>query len=62
MRFTSAATHDAFMLVPANVPRGSLLAFDRAYIDCAKMEALTERGIVYVTRMKKGVYRSNYSL
>lgn len=55
VRFTSAATHDAFMLVPANVPRGSLLAFDRAYIDYAKMEALTERGIVYVTKMKKGL-------
>jgi len=55
VRFTSAATHDSFMLTPSNFKAGDLLAFDRAYIDYAKMEELTERDIVYVTKMKDGL-------
>jgi len=55
VRFTSAATHDSFMLTPSKFKAGDLLAFDRAYIDYRKMEELTERDIVYVTKMKAGL-------
>ena len=33
VRFTSAATHDHFMLSPEKLTRGDVLALDRAYID-----------------------------
>ncbi len=52
VRFTSAATNDSFMLKPDNQNRGEIVAFDRAYIDYAKFEELSVRGVVYVTRMK----------
>ena len=55
IKFTSAATHDSFMLAPKNFERGGLLALDRAYIDYGKFEELTKRGIVYVTKMKSGL-------
>ena len=55
IKFTSAATHDSFMLAPKNFERGDLLALDRAYIDYGKFEELTKRGIVYVTKMKSGL-------
>lgn len=55
IKFTSAATHDSFMLAPENFERGDLLALDRAYIDYGKFEELTKRGIVYVTKMKSGL-------
>ena len=55
IKFTSAATHDSFMFVPADFNRGELLAIDRAYIDYGKLEELTQRGVVYVTKMKKGL-------
>lgn len=55
IQFTSAATHDSFMLKPTNYSDGDILAFDRAYIDYAKFEELTQRGVVYVTKMKKGL-------
>ena len=55
IKFTSAATHDSFMLAPKNFKRGDLLALDRAYIDYGKFEELTKRGIVYVTKMKSGL-------
>lgn len=52
VRFTSAATHDHFMLSPEKLTHGDLLALDRAYIDYEKFEQMTQRGIVYVTKMK----------
>lgn len=33
VRFTSAATNDSFMLKPASLDKGDILAIDRAYID-----------------------------
>ena len=53
--FTSAATNDSFMLKPSTLHRGDIMAMDRAYIDYAKFEELTERGVIYVTKMKKSL-------
>lgn len=55
IRFTSAATNDSFMLIPANYNHGDIIAMDRAYIDYAKFEELTNRGVVYVTKLKKSL-------
>ena len=35
--------------------KGTILAFDRAYIDYAKFEEMTEAGVTYVTKMKKNL-------
>lgn len=55
IKFTSAATNDSFMLKPANYNSGDILAIDRAYIDYGKFEELTQRGVIYVTKMKKNL-------
>ncbi len=55
IKFTSAATNDSFMLKPSNYASGDLLAMDRAYIDYAKFEEMTRRGVTYVTKMKKNL-------
>lgn len=55
IRFTSAATNDSFMLRPSALGRGDILAIDRAYIDYEKFEQLTERGVIYVTKLKKSL-------
>ena len=55
VRFTSAATHDQVMLKYLTLPEGSILAIDRAYIDYAVFQSFTERGITYVTKMKKNL-------
>ncbi len=55
IRFTSAATNDSFMLKPTNYSDGDIIAMDRAYIDNSKFEDLTNRGVVYVTKMKKNL-------
>ena len=53
--FTSAATNDAFMLKPSTLHKGDIMAMDRAYIDYEKLEQLTQRGVIYVTKMKKSL-------
>ncbi len=53
--FTSAATNDSFMLKPAKLNKGDIMALDRAYIDYEKFQQLTELGIIYVTKMKKSL-------
>ena len=55
VKFTSAATNDSFMLAPTNYNNGEIVAMDRAYINYSKFEELTDRGVVYVTKMKKNL-------
>ncbi len=54
-KFTSAATHDSFMLKPSNLNDGDIIAMDRAYIDYEKLEQMTQRGVIYVTKMKSNL-------
>ena len=55
IKFTSAATNDSFMLKPATLSKGDIIAMDRAYIDYGKFQELTSRGVIYVTKMKKSL-------
>lgn len=55
VQFTSAATNDSFMLVPSKFSEKEIAAMDRAYINYGKFEELTERNVVYVTKMKKNL-------
>ena len=55
IKFTSAATNESFMLKPSNYNDGDIIAMDRAYIDYARFEGLTNRGVTYVTKMKKNL-------
>ena len=55
VQYTSAATHDHFLLCPSKLNRDDIIALDRAYINYAKFEEMTHRGIVYVTKMKRNL-------
>ena len=55
VQFTSAATNDSFMLAPSHYNHNEIVALDRAYINYAKFEYLTDKGVVYVTKMKKNL-------
>ncbi|NBH93972.1 IS4/IS5 family transposase, partial [Muribaculaceae bacterium Z1] len=48
-------TNDSFMLAPSHYSHNEIVALDRAYINYAKFEELTDRGVVYVTKMKKNL-------
>lgn len=55
VHFTSAATNDSFMLAPSHYGHNGIVALDRAYINYAKFEELTDRDVVYVTKMKSNL-------
>lgn len=55
VQFTSAATNDSFMLAPNYYQHEEIITMDRAYINYRKFEKLTEKGVVYVTKMKKNL-------
>lgn len=55
IKFTSTATNDSFMLKPSTLNRGDIIAMDRAYIDYEKFEELTQRGVIYVTKLKRSL-------
>ena len=41
--------------------RGDIVALDRAYIEYAKFEEITSRGVIYVTKMKKNLVYNTLS-
>jgi hypothetical protein len=43
------------MLRPSVMNKGDIIAMDRAYIDYEKLETLTQREVMYVTKMKKNL-------
>lgn len=55
VQFTSAAANDSFMLAPNYYQHEEIITMDRAYINCRKFEELTDKGVVYVTRMKNNL-------
>ena len=60
VQFTSAATNDSFMLAPSHYGHNDIVTLDRAYINYAKFEELTDRGVIYVTKMKKNLNYYNH--
>lgn len=55
VQLTSAAKHDHYLLKEVHLPKDSTLTMDRAYIDYAQFQRLTEEGVCYVTKMKKNL-------
>lgn len=55
VQLTSAAKHDHYLLKEVHLPKDSTPAMDRGYIDIAQFQRLTEEGVCYVTKMKKGL-------
>ena len=55
IKFTSAATNDSFMIRPTTLSQGDIVAMDGAYIDYTIFEELTQRGVTYVTKLKKSL-------
>ena len=43
------------MLRPSALNEGDIITMDRAYIDYEKLETLTLRGVLYVTKMKRNL-------
>lgn len=60
IRYSEAIRHDHMFLEEVHqLPRGSIITFDKGYIDYAQYEAFTKNKIWYVTRLKdKALYEA----
>lgn len=53
VRYSESARHDHMFLDEVfNLPSGSIITFDKGYVDYARYEAFTQKSIWYVTRLK----------
>ncbi|HQE51075.1 MAG TPA: IS4 family transposase [Prolixibacteraceae bacterium] len=53
IRYSEAARHDHMFLSEVfRLPKGSIITFDKAYVDYEQYEAFTKSSIWYVTRLK----------
>lgn len=53
IRYSEAAKHDHLFLAEAmHLPSGSIITFDKGYVDYARYEAFSDKSIWYVTRLK----------
>jgi hypothetical protein len=53
IRYSEAVKHDHMFLQDAqNLPSGSIITFDKGYVDYGMYEAFTDKSIWYVTRLK----------
>src|SRR5690606_26942400 len=53
IRYSAAARHDHMFLEHAiNLPKGSIITFDKGYVDYQVYQTFTDKSIWYVTRLK----------
>ena len=66
IRYSAAVRHDhTFLHEVHTLSKGSIITFDKGYVDYAQYEAFSQSGIFYVTRLKENaVYqaRKEYDL
>lgn len=56
VRYSEAARHDHMFLEHAmQLPKGSIITFDKGYVDYGVYQAFTDKSIWYVTRLKDNV-------
>jgi hypothetical protein len=52
VRFTEATKHDHILLSELHLDKGSIITFDKGYVDYAEYERFSKEGVFYVTRLK----------
>jgi hypothetical protein len=59
IRYSAAAANDSQFLKEVNLPKGSIIVFDRGYADYIKLNSFSASGITWVTRKRS---RSTYDV
>lgn len=52
VKYSAAAKHDHTLLKYLELPKGSFLTFDKAYVDYAAYEKFSQNTIYYITKLK----------
>jgi len=60
IRYTAAAKHDHTLLKEVDLPKGSIITFDKGYVDYTRYQEFSESEIWYVTRLKSNsIYQAS---
>jgi hypothetical protein len=61
IRYSEAVRHDhTFIKGAQNLPKGSIITFDKGYIDYEQYEVFSQKSVWYVTRLKENaLYKAN---
>ena len=54
VRMNAAASHDVKFIQKMKLPKGSIITFDKGYVDFEQYELWTIEEVMWVTRMRKG--------
>lgn len=60
--FTSACANDMTFLQEIHLENGSFIVFDKGYIDYAQYQRMSNDGVFFVTRQRKGAYYEQISI
>ena len=64
IKMNAAASHDVTFIKNMNLPKGSIITFDKGYIDYKQYDLWTEQEVVWITRIRQGaqyeVIQENY--
>ena len=59
VRYTEAVRHDHVLLSEVHLPKGSVIVFDRGYVDYFQYQRFSKAGMYYVTRLKDNAVYAN---
>lgn len=54
VRMNAAASHDVRFIQKMKLPKGSIITFDKGYVDYEQYDLWTKEQVMWVTRLKKG--------
>ncbi|MEI2694035.1 MAG: IS4 family transposase [Saprospiraceae bacterium] len=54
IKMNAAASHDVQFIKNMGLPRGSIITFDKGYVDYQQYDLWTQQGVIWITRMRAG--------
>lgn len=54
VKITASSKHDVSFIQSMKLPKGSIVTFDKGYIDYKQYDLWAQEGVIWVTRMKNG--------
>lgn len=54
IKMNSAASHDVVFIKNMNLPKGSIITFDKGYVDYKQYDLWTQEEVIWITRMRIG--------
>ena len=54
IKMNAAASHDVQFIKNMRLPKGSIITFDKGYVDYQQYDLWTQQDVIWITRMREG--------